>query len=229
MALSGTTNFNPPFADYGAFALGRCKIRRPQITSDNLADVAMAGNLVFSDWSVDQPNLWAVTLAQISLAQGTATYTLPHNVLQVLDCYITTTVGGMPNNRIIYGVSRSEFAAYPNPAMQAFPTVYWYDRVVPGTLNLYPTPDGNGPYTLNYYAVIQDDDAVLGNAATINAPYRMMSAFTDALAAKLALTYAPDMFEVLDKVAERSYARARRNENENVPIYITPGLTGYYR
>ena len=189
----------------------------------------MAANLVLSDFSLDQPNLWAVDLGSIALVQGTTEYTLPSNVLMLLDCYVRKTVAGVQNDRIIYGVSRSEYSAYPNKQMQAYPTVFWADRVVPIQMSLYPTPDGNGPYTLFYYAVIQDDDAVLANSDTLTIPYRMQSVFADALAAKLSLSYAPERFTQLDGMAQRSYARARAQENENVPLYITPGLNSYYR
>lgn len=189
----------------------------------------MAANLVLSDWSLDEPMLWAVELISVPLTQGVTEYTLPANVLLVLDVFIRTTVNGVENDRIIYAASRSEYAAYPNKLMQAFPTVYWADRVVPVQMNLYPTPDQNGPYTMYVYCVQQDQDAVLGGAGTLDLPYRMMSVFADALAAKLALTYAPDRFTMLEGVATKSYAIARMQESENVPMRITPGLNSYYR
>jgi hypothetical protein len=229
MATSGTHTFNPALASIGAYALGRCNVRRPEITTGHLADVAMAANLVLSDWSSDQPNLWAVQLNSISLVQGTATYTLPSDVLLVLDCYITTVIGGNNNDRIIYGVSRTEYAAYPIKLEQAPPTVFWFDRVSPPTISVYPAPDGNGPYTLNYYSVIQDQDAVVGASTQLDLPYRQLSTFADALAAKLALTYAPDRFTMLSGVADKSYARVRAGESENVSLYIVPGIGGYRR
>lgn len=229
MATSGTTNFNPALASIGAYCLGRCNVRRPEITTGHLADVAMAANLVLVDFADDQPNLWAVQLNSISLVQGQATYTLPADVLLVLDCYITTVIANNDNDRIIYGVSRTEYAAYPIKLMQAPPTVYWFDRIIPPTISVYPAPDGNGPYTLNYYAVIQDQDAIIGASTKLDLPYRQLSTFADALAAKLALTYAPDRFTMLDGVAQRSYTRARAQESENVPLYIVPGISGYRR
>lgn len=229
MAVSATQNFNPTLGSIGAFALGRCNVRRTAIDVGHLADMAMAANLVLVDFAGDQPNLWSVILNSIPLVQGTTTYAYPANVLLVLDCYIRKTVGGVNNDRIIYGVSRSEYASYPNKQQQAFPTTYWADRVVPLQTSLYPTPDGNGPYTLFSYVIQQDDDAVTTGAKQLDLPYRAMSAFADALAAKLALTYAPDRFALLDGVAQRSYAKLNGQENENVPLYVIPGLSGYYR
>lgn len=189
----------------------------------------MAANLVLSEWADDQPNLWSVELNSVSLVQGTVSYTLPHNVLLVLDCFIRTTVSGIQNDRILYGVSRSEYAAYPNKLLQQPPTVYWADRVSPIVLNVYPAPDGNGPYTLYYYAVIQDEDALTSGNTQLDLPYRALNAFTDALAAKLALSYLPAGFQMLDTVAQRSMTRFRGQESENVPLFITPGIQGYYR
>lgn len=193
--------------------------------------MGMAANLVLVDFSNDQPLLWDVTLNSIPLVQGTTIYTLPANVLLVLDCFTRVTVSGVQNDRIIYGVSRSEYASYPNKQLQEPPTVYWADRVEPIQMNIYPAPDGNGPYTLFYYCIQRDQDAVIGGGAQLSTPYRMLSAFTDALAAKLALSYpppAPMTADALDKVAQRSYAASRAQENENTALFITPGLSGYY-
>ena len=231
MATSGTQFFNPGLGSIGAFAFGRCGIRRAQITVEHLADMAMAANLVLVDWSVDQPNLWGVTLNSVPLVQGTTEYTLPSNVLLVLDCFTRVTVSGIQQDRIMYGVSRSEYASYPNKLQQGYPSVYWADRVHPIQMNIYLAPDGNFPYTLFYYAIQQDDDAILAGGAQLDTPYRMLSAFTDALAAKLALSYpppAPMTADALDKVASRSYAAARAQESENTALFITPGLSSYF-
>ena len=162
-----------------------------------------------------------------SVDPGTINYTLPANLLLVLDLYITITSGGTSFDRVIYGVSRSEYDAYPNKTNQAPPTVVWINRVVPIQLNVYPAPDGNAEYVLNVHAVMQDQDAAFTGAAGLDLPYRGFSAFTDALAAKLALTYAPDRYTQLDAVAQRSYTRLNAQESENVALYIIPGLRGY--
>jgi hypothetical protein len=223
-----TTSFNPDIGSLGAFALGRCGVRRPEITTGHLADVAMAANLVQVDWSTSQPNLWQVQLSQVTLVQGEPSYTLPPNLLFLLDCYLTITYEGVSTDRIIYGVSRSQYATYPNKLHEAPPTVYWFDRIVPPVITLYPAPDGNATYVLSYYGAMQDSDTNLPGAATTSLPYRMMSPFADALAAKLALSYAPDKYQMLAMVAERSYRAATATENENVPLFITPGVQGYY-
>lgn len=229
MASSGTQTFNPTLGGLGLYALDRVGVRRAAVLPEHLANVAMAANLVLSDLSTEQPNLWKVVLNQVSLSQGTSAYTLPANVLLVMDCYIRTTAGGINQDRVLYPVSRSEYAAYPNKSLQEPPTVFWADRVAPVVLNLYPAPDGNGPYTLFYYAIQQDDDAVLTGAATLDLPYRFLKAFSDALIAELALTYDKENAVMFGTVAERSRMRAQTQDREMVPLFITPGLQRYYR
>ena len=248
-------SFDPGLGSIGSFALGRCGVRRPAIDLNHLADTAMAANLVLSDWSIDQPMLYSVELRSFVLQQGQPNYILPSDVLLTLDIFLRRNPGtvflldgfGAPvldgfgnpiismqgdltanQDRVMYGVSRTEYASFPNKNHQSPPTVYWADRVVPIQLNLYPAPDGNGPYQLFYYCIVQDQDQALAGDLPTGLPYRMFSPFADALAAKLSLTYKPEAFDMLDKVAERSYTRARAQENESVPIYVQPDLTRYY-
>lgn len=250
-----TTAFDPGLGSIGAFAFGRCGVRRPAIDRNHLEDMAMAANLVLADWSADEPMLWQVQLRTVPLVQAVTEYTLPTDVLLVLDCFVRVNYGtlyeldgfgnivrdgfnqpivitqGSPEtvvDRVLYGVSRSEYASYPNKSHQAPPTVYWADRVHPVQVSIYPTPDGKRVYEFNYFSIIQDQDQALTGDLATGLPYRMMSVFADALAAKLALSYAPERFDMLDKVAERSYTRARTGENENVPIFIQPNLFGYF-
>jgi hypothetical protein len=229
MATSGTTSFNPPLGSLAAYALGRCDVRRTAILQEHLDDAYFAANLILQDWSNEQPQLFDLTLLSFPLTQGQQTITLPANVILVTDCYIQTPVAnGITNNRVIYPIGRSEFSSYPNPLQQGWPSVYWFNRVVPPTLNLYLVPDGNLQYTLFAYAFIQSQDAQLAGQVQMAIPPRWLMAFSDAIARELSLTYAYEKFPVLSAKAEQSYERARTQEREVVPIYITPGLGSYY-
>ena len=215
--------------DLAAYALGRCGVRRAQITQDHLVDARMAANLVLARWSNDQPNLWKVELQTQVLTAGTATYTLPATVLTVLDCYISTTISSQVNDRLIFSVGRTEYASFPNKEMEQPPTVYWFNRVLPPTITLYPTPDDATTYTMKYYAVIQDDDANLAGGGTLDTPYRFIAAFVDGMSAELAITYAPDRAMALAALAERSLRDAQRQDVEDAALYIIPGISSYFR
>jgi len=196
----------------------------------------MAGNLVLQDWSNDQPLLWDVDLQSVVLTQGEQTVTCPADTILVADAYIQTNVGaGQINNKIIFSVGRSEFASYPNPLIQAPPTTFWFDRTIVPSINLYPVPDGNGPYTLFYYRFKANQDTTISNQTQVAIPPRWLMAYADAIALELAMTYAPSRAEELaiklngnGTNIEGSYTRARRAEREVVPIYLSPGLSSYF-
>ena len=229
MATSGTTIFNPALGSLAVYALGRVKVRRTAVLQEHLADAYMAANLVLQDWSNDQPNLWDLHLLQFPITQGQQVVTLPANVVMVTDSYVQKPVGnGVINNRVIFPVGRSEFASYPNPFQQAQPTTYWFDRVLPPTMSLYPVPDQNGPYTLFVYVLTQSQDAVVANQTQLAIPPRWFMAFADALALELSYTYAPDMTAGLTTKAAASYQRASIQEREVVDIFICPRRLVYY-
>jgi len=229
MSTSGTYGFNPALGGLGVYTLGKCNIRQTAILAEHLSNVQTAANLVLADLANLQPNLWTVDLQTVALMQGQSTVTCPTNTVLVTDAYITQTYGGVSNDRILLPIGRSEYAAYPIKLQQNPPNVYWVDRIVPPVITLYPVPDGNGPYTLNYYRVKTDQDAVISGGTTLDLPVRVLKAFADALAAELALIYAPERWQALNAVATISMQRAQAQDREVVPIYISVGAESYFR
>ena len=227
MATSATYAFNPSLSSLTAFALGRCGIRRSSIEVQHITDAAMAANLVLQSWGNDQPNLWEVVLTSVALTVGQQVVVCPAETVLVTDAYLTLNANGVSTNRIILQIGRSEFAAYPTPLTQAQPTVFWFDRVLPPTISLYPTP--NAVMTLNYYRVRQIQDAAFASGTALDLPGRFLMAFVDGLSAELALIYAPGVAGVLAAKAGASKMAADMQDRENVSLFITPGISGYYR
>ncbi len=112
----------------------------------------------------------------------------------ILDAYRSINTG-QSNQTNIYmtPISRTEYASYPMPQVQAPPIVYWFDRLISPTITLYPTPDGNGPYVFNYYACVQVQDANLPAGETPDIPYRWIDAFVSGLSHRLSRIYAPSL------------------------------------
>jgi hypothetical protein len=132
-------------------------------------------------------------------------------------------------DRVIMPISRTEYSQTPNKLLQAPPTVFWFDRLINPTVTLWPVPDQTSTYTLNYYAVTQIQDSELTDAQTVDIPYRWLDAMASGLAARLAAIYAPERAQMLDAKAEQAYTIAATQDTENVPLYIMPGLSGYFR
>lgn len=227
---SGTFNFAPSLGEVVLNAYSRIGIRRTEILQTHLADARMEANLLLAKISNTQPNLWAVDLLAIPLVQGASTYTVPSETAMILDAYIR--FGSPFTDRSIYPISRTEYSTYPSKTLQAFPTVFWFDRLVSPTITLWPVPDGGGPYTLFYYRVSQVQDAEYTdgtNALNTEVPYLWLDAFVAGLAARLARIYAPSLEQIRKADADEAWAMAAKQDVENVNIMIAPGLSSYFR
>jgi hypothetical protein len=228
---TGTYLFSPSLGEVVLNAFSRIGVRRPEILQTHLADARMEANLLLAKISNTQPNLWTVDLQNLPLLQGIATYTVPAETAMILDAYVR--FGAVTEtDRAMYPISRSEYSTYPQKLLQAFPTVYWYDRLISPTITIWPVPDGNGPYTLFYYRVRQVQDADYTdntNALTIEIPYLWLDAFCAGLAARLARIYAPNLEQIRKADADESWALAAKQDVENVEMTIHPGLNGYFR
>lgn len=223
-------NFNPTAGEILLTAFGRCQVRPTELTQTHLLLGQTAENLILSELSNLQPNLWEVELKSIPLQAGTATYSLPAEIVMITDLYIrynpnTTT----PIDRYIQPISRTEYAALPNKTQQGQPNQYWFNRGISPTVTFYFTPDNNGPYVARYYSVRQTQDVQLKDGDTVEIPFRWLEAFVSGVAWQLSKTYAPQLKDGLFADYQRCLTYAQNQDVENVPMYITPGLGGYWR
>ena len=225
---SGNYNFAPSLGEVVLTAFSRIGIRRTEILETHLQDAKQEANLLLAKMSNLQPNLWTVDQQALPLLQGVATYTVPAETVMILDAFVRYGTGNSID-RTIYPVSRSEYSTYPNKFIQAFPTVFWFDRLISPTITIWQVPDANGPYTLFYYRVRQIQDVDYTNAQDIEIPYLWLDAFTAGLAYRLSRIYAPQLEQIRKTDADESWQEAATQGVENVDLYISPGLAFYFR
>ncbi len=126
-ATTGTYTFDPTGAEIVLDAFGRCQIRPSEITQSHMFTARMKLNLLLSEWSNNQVNLWEVDLQSIPLVQGTATYNVPTETVMILDMYVTygspatdrylnplSRLRGIPRNTgsIVSSTRRSRFTSF---------------------------------------------------------------------------------------------------------------------
>jgi hypothetical protein len=220
-----TFNFAPSGAEFVLAAFGRIQVRPSELTATHMFNARMALNFILSEWSNSTPNLWEVGLQTFPLIQGVATYDVPAATVMILDMYVNWS----NVDHYIWPVSRTEYASYAVKTVQAPPNVYWYDRLISQAVTFYPVPDGNGPYTANFYSVRQTQDADVQNGYNVEIPYRFYEAYCAGLAWKLAETYMPQLEDKMFMRYQRALEIAQRQDVENVPLMISPGISGYYR
>jgi hypothetical protein len=228
MAISNTYTFNPSLGEITLYAFNLCGIRGTAILQEHMESARMAANMMLGRWSSQGVNLWAVDLQTIPLVQGTATYSVLSNTVAMLDAYIVQTSGTSTTNRLILPISRTEYASYPNPNQQGFPTTYWFDRLLAPTVTLWPVPDGNET-SFNFYRVRQLSDANFTNGQQVEMPYYFQEAFAYGLAERLAMIWAPDKVQMLKPMADESYQIAATQNVETSNYYISPMVSGYWR
>lgn len=228
MATSGTYAYNPSLGELTLYAFNLCGIRNTALLQEHMESARMAANMLLGRWSSQGVNLWCVDLQSIPLVQGTATYSVPSNTIVMLDAYVVQNTGGAAINRLILPISRSEYASYPNPNQQGFPTTYWFDRLISPTVTLWPVPDGN-EVSFDYYRVRQIQDSEFQNGQQVEIPYYFVEAFAFGLAQRLAMVWAPDKVAMLKPLADESYDIAARQNIETAQQYISPMVSSYFR
>lgn len=230
MTSSGTYAYNPSVGELVLYAFNLCQVRATALVQEHMVSARMAANLLLADWSNETPNLWKVDLVTVPLVASTATYAVDPKTVMILDAYLTVDNGISPTvDRIITPVSRSEYATYPQKTQQGFTTVFWFDRLISPTITLWPVPDGTSAQYLKYYRVTQMQDANFASGQTVDIPYRWLNAFADGMALQLARSWAPALVGGLQPFADKSYLRAYTQDTENVPLYVSPMLSGYFR
>lgn len=228
MALSGTYNFNPSLGEITLYAYNLCGIRGTALLQEHMESARMAANMMLGRWSSDGVNLWTVDKQSVPLIAGQATYTVPSNTIVMLDAYIVTTNGSTFTNRLILPISRTEYASYPNPESQGFPTTFWFDRLLSPNVTLWPVPDGTQT-SLDYYRVRQIQDSNFSDGQQVEMPYYFLEAFAYGLAQRLALIWAPEKVQLLKPLADESYQIAALQNIETANTYISPMISSYFR
>jgi hypothetical protein len=229
MTSSGTYNFQLGIGDFTINAFERCGIAKPEMTANHFKSASRELDLMLSsEWSNRLVNLWKVTLNSQALTQGTATYTLPANVIMMLDAYRSTTSGGVQTDIFMTPISRDDYASYPQKQIQAPPTIYWFNRQIQPTVTLFPVPDGGGPYTLNYYCCTQIQDANLPYGETPDIPIRWYDAMLAGLSYRLARIYAPALEDKRKADYAEAWGLAANQDLENTPVRIVPKLNNYW-
>lgn len=236
MASSGTYNYSLSNGEAVLAAYERVQIRAPELRQEHMLTARREINDLFVELSNRQVNLWKVQLNTISLVQGTPTYSIPSNVVMILDAYRALNYGtSNQTDSYVTPMSRTEWASIANKSSQGPPTSYWFDRLISPTVTMWPEPDGNGPYTWAYYAVLQMQDANLPGGETPDLPYRWLGVLVAGLALRLARCYPPQGVDQLAFKADRqkdydqAWQWAAAQDTENVPFTIAPGIGAYYR
>jgi hypothetical protein len=191
MAISGVANFDMNFTELAEEAFERAG--REMRTGYDLRTARRSTNIMMAEWANRGINMWTIESGSIPLVQGTATYNLPADTVDLLEHVIRTGSGNAAtqSDLTITRISVSTYATIPNKLSQARPIQVYIDRkqAVP-TITVWPIPDqgpsGSPYYTFVYWRLCRMDNINSGvNTADVN--FRFLPCLTAGLAYYIAM------------------------------------------
>lgn len=168
MATSGTATFNLTVNDAIQEAYDR--IGGDPILGYDVRSARRSLNIMFSDWANRGYNQWTVELVNLTVTQGTNSYTLGYDTVDIINSniYDGTTEYSMTR------LGLNDYAAISNKSSQSRPTQFYLQRLSTPVVYIYPTPDTT--YTMKYYRMRKIEDitasTVNGVQQDIDVPFR---------------------------------------------------------
>jgi len=243
MTTTGASAFNLELSDIVEEAFERCG--KELRSGYDLRTARRSLNLLTIEWSNRGINMWTIEQGSIPLVQGTNTYDLPIDTIDLLEHQIRTNNGNQATQTdiTISRISVSTYATIPNKLSQGRPIQVWIQRMsgaqYPSTTNpngvnaagidapkvtVWPTPDGSQQYTFVYWRLRRMQD--VGNGSnTQDIPFRFLNAMVAGLAYYLSIKLDgvdPNRSAMLKADYEQQFQLAADEDREKAPIRFVP-------
>jgi hypothetical protein len=218
MATSGTVAFRPDVEEIITEAFERCGIDIQTRTGDHAISARRSINLLFSEFANRGINYWTLSQNTLPLVNGTTSYTLPVGTIDILDAVIRDSSSN--TDQIINRITIQDYNQLPNKDTAGKPSQYMIDRQYTPVVYFWSVPN-TSTYSLVYWAMNQLEDVTLSNQDA-DVPYRWSDTICAGLASKLAMKYAPEKFQLLNEMYERSFNFAASSDNDGVSLRVQP-------
>lgn len=241
---TSTTAFNPTLNDIVEEAFERCGLELR--TGYDFRTARRSLNLLLTEWANRGINLWTIEQGTIPLIQGTITYDLPIDTVDLLEHVIRTNPGqiGTQSDININRISVSTYATIPNKLTQGRPIQVWVNRRsgqttdVPGAtpqypqINVWPSPDQGSTETPYYYFVYWRLRRMVdaGNGVNVeDIPFRFHEAMICGLAYRLAMKLpgALERLQFLKAQYDEAWEMAAGEDREKAPDRLVPRMITY--
>jgi hypothetical protein len=228
MTISGVANFDMNFTELAEEAFERAG--REMRTGYDLRTARRSANIMMAEWANRGINMWTIESGSIPLVQGTATYNLPADTVDLLEHVIRTGAGNSSTQAdlTITRISVSTYATIPNKLSQARPIQVYIDRKqdIP-TVTVWPIPDqgpsGSPYYTFVYWRLRRMDNIDTGsNTADVN--FRFLPCLTAGLAYYIAMKIPEGMqrLDMLKTEYEYQWGLAASEDREKAADRFVP-------
>jgi hypothetical protein len=216
MTTSGSRDFNIDVAEMIEEAYERCGLEVR--TGYDARTARRSLNLMFAEWANRGLNLWTVTQASITLTQGTATYTLQPDVVDILEMVLRRDGTDYEMDRI----SRSDYFDFPNKTNQGRPSQFFFNRQISPVITLWQSPENSTDQIVYYYVRRLEDADTMVNTGGV--PFRFYPCMVAGLAYYMAMKRAPDRLQILKAVYDEEFQRASDEDRDRVPLKLQPSV-----
>ena len=220
MSLSGSTNFEPNVTEFIEEAFERCGLELR--TGYDLKTARRYINLMLAEWANRGLNQWTIEEGTQTVTQGTNSYTLNSNIIDILDVVLRRTVNTTQTDISMNRLSRSEFLNIPNKTTQARPSQFFLEKSNTPILKVYPAPE-NSTDILVFNKLVRMDDADSA-INTMDMPFRFYPCFTAGLAYYISMKRAPEKTPMLKTVYEEEFRRAADQDEDRASLRIRPNV-----
>ena len=216
MTTSSSRDFNLDVAEAIEEAYERCGLEMR--TGYDAKTARRSLNIMFSEWANRGLNLWTVEQNTQALTSGTASYTFNADHTDLLEVVIRRSGTDFSLSRM----SRGDYLNLPNKDQSGRPSQYYFDRKITPSVILWPTPDSSSDSLIYYYVRrIQDADTL---QHTNDIPFRFLPCLVAGLAYYISMKKAPDRIQILKSVYEEEFQRASDEDEDRVPLKLTPDI-----
>ena len=194
MATSGSKDFELNVTEYVEEAFERCGIVAR--TGYDIRTAKRSLNLMLADWANRGLNQWTIKQTTVTMVQGTNSYTLDVDTIDVLNAVLR-------RDSTDYGIarlSRDEYLNIPTKSTESRVSQFFVDRQITPSLKVWPTPDNSTDQVIFDRLVRMDDADSATN--TMQMPFRFYPALAAGLAYYIALKKAPNRIQVLKGLYE---------------------------
>ena len=243
MTTSGSTDFNLEFTDIAEEAFERAG--REMRSGYDLRTARRSMNLLTIEWANRGINMWTIEQGTKDLEQGTATYDLPNDTIDLLEHVIRTGAGNVSTQAdlTLTRISVSTYATIPNKLSQARPIQIFISRnsgatypatsdyspgaTAPPQFTVWPVPD-QGTLASPYYQVIYWRLRRVQNAGegleTPDMPFRFLPCITAGLAYYIAMKLPEGLprLDMLKAAYEEQWNLAAGEDREKAAVRFVP-------
>lgn len=224
MTTSGTSAFNPSLNEIIEEAYERAGT---QVRSGNdFRSARRSLNILVSEWANRGLNLWTLQEASVTLTQGSSTFVLPVDCIDIVDHSIRVGSGPSQTDYAIQRIGVGTWANLSSKNQTGRPLQIFVERKAQPNIRVWPTPDTN--YTLIYWYLRRIQDAGSTGTLTMDIPHRFVPALVAGLAYHIALKKSATEPQIMSRVEflknyyEEQFELAAGEDRDRSSLFLAP-------